>query len=638
MRRWYRAATLTALGLLGAGGPTAQAQTVGRPAVDVGPTSPPPGTFVAAPTRAPQVVPPPPALAPTAAPAPAGLPGVLVSAPAAPALVLPTQATSAPALPAPASPMPAAVLPPPAATIAAPAFPAQVFLGTGADAPMPGATVGSSPTLPAPKAAPGGPPSPSSSGTPSPGGPSVTQPADPNAPTFTAGWNNGLNFWAPNKDWVVHVGGRFQYETVLWDEPRRLKTSAVGNGGIPGATATSGTGVGSLDDGMFFRRVRLKGDGTAYGVVEFNIEVDFEQLNFITYDHMWAGFKDVPVLGTVRVGQQKVPQGLDSMSSDYHLMFLERNLVSEAIYQDLFAPGLLIANDYDKLVTWQTMFHRSQAVVGFFNEDFGDGDYAWTSRATVCPVYANDGEEVLHLGGSFQWRHADLGRTIQPGGTGDKYADTQHDVRFRSRPEMRDATGIGSTEILGGNTARFVDTGFLLASDVCTYGSELLWIEGPFSIQGEAGCARVQDARSIYPKAEFGRFRGDPVFWGASVQTSYFLTGEHRGYDRRFGVFDRPKVANNFNPKNCADGGADCAECANPGWGAWEIAYRYSYLDLNDNGILGGLLSEHTIGVNWYFNDNFKVQLNYINIHRSVVPPARSGTVNGVGTLVQFYF
>lgn len=614
MGRRYWAATFAALGLLGSGNTIAKAQTG---------------------DGAPPIVLPPPT--PAALPEP----GSVVAPP-------PEPTTPAPRFPVYAPP--AAFQQPAALTDLTGGWVAQgartASAQTPADTPKktttpsPGAPASPPTTLPSPTEAGKTSPQPATSGSGGvdPSAPPAAKPLDPNSPILTALWNNGLNFTTPNKDWVIHIGGRLQFETVLWGQPERLKTSPPGNGGIPAATPTSGTGVGSLDDGMFFRRVRLSGDGTAYGVVEFRIEVDFEQLNFITYDHMWAGFKDVPYLGTVRVGQQKVPQGLDQMSSDYHLTFLERSVLSEGIYQSLFAPGILIANDYEKMVTWQTMFHRVQSVVQFFNEDFGDGDYAWTSRATVCPIYENEGEQVLHLGASFQWRRADLGRSIQPGGTGNAYADTQGVARFRARPEIRDAVGIGSTEILGGDTGRFVDTGFILASDVCTYGSEFLWIDGPFSLQGEAGCAQVQDARSIYPASQFNRFRGDPVFWGASAQVSYFLTGEHRGYDRRFGTFDRPKVANNFNPKNCADGGDECGEVANPGWGAWELAYRYSYLDLNDNGINGGLLSQHTFGVNWYFNDNFKVQFNYLNVHRSVVPPARSGTVHGFGTLVQFYF
>jgi phosphate-selective porin OprO/OprP len=392
---------------------------------------------------------------------------------------------------------------------------------------------------------------------------------------------------------------------------------------------------------MFFRRVRFRSDGTGYGVVEYALEVDFEQLNFITYDHMWVGLKDVPFLGTVRVGQQKVPQGLESISSDYHLTFLERSSLTDAFWQ-IFAPGILVANDYfDKTVTSQVMFHRVQPVQ-FYNEDFGDGNYAGTGRLTYTPLYEDDGAVVLHVGGSYQYRTGDLGRTIQPGGTGNAFADLHDVVRFRARPELRDATGIGTVGngILGGDPGRFVDTGFLLAKAIQTASPEFLLIYGPFSVQAEAACARVSDARSIYPTSAAGRDRGNPTFWGAYVQTSYFLTGEHRGYDRRFATFDRPKVANNFDPRNLSDGDGTDGNCstATGGWGAWEVGYRFSYLDLNDDGINGGLLRQHTFGVNWYLNDNFKIQANYLIINRGVVPPAKSGTVNGFGMLVQWYF
>ena len=48
---------------------------------------------------------------------------------------------------------------------------------------------------------------------------------------------------------------------------------------------------------------------------------------------------------------------------------------------------------------------------------------------------------------------------------------------------------------------------------------------------------------------------------------------------------------------------------------AWEILYRYGYVNLNDNFVLGGTYSEHTIGVNWYWNANIKFQANYIKAY-----------------------
>jgi phosphate-selective porin OprO/OprP len=444
--------------------------------------------------------------------------------------------------------------------------------------------------------------------------------------SFNGNWSNGLVFQTPNKDWTIHLGGRLQFEPVFWSQPSHLKGPPPGNGGIP--ASGRGDGVGPLDDGMFFRRVRLRSDGVGYELVEYTIEIDFEQLNLITYDHMWVGFKELPFIGTLRVGQHKVPQGLEMMGSDYHLTFLERSSLADAFWT-LFAPGVFLANTYfDQNVTFQTMFHRIQPL-GFYNADFGDGDYASTSRLTFTPVYADGGRCLVHLGGSYQWRHGDLGRTIIPGGTGNTFADTQQVARFRARPELRDATGV---TFPFGDSGRFVDTGFLLTDDVHTVSPEFLWIWGPFSMQAEGAWAFAHDVRSVYPAAALGAPRGTTMFWGGYIQASYFLTGENRGYDRRFGTFDRPKVQENFFLVRGEDGQYHF------GLGAWEIGYRYSYLDLNDNGVNGGQLGQHTVGLNWYFNDNFKVQFNYLNINRNVAAPAQSGTAHGFGMLAQWYF
>jgi phosphate-selective porin OprO/OprP len=438
----------------------------------------------------------------------------------------------------------------------------------------------------------------------------------------------GLIFQTPKKDFKIHVGGRFQAESLLWNQPRDLTGPAPGNGGLP--AANPGDGVGSLDDGFLFRRVRLRADGTAYDKMEFALEVDFEQLNFITYDHLWFGWKDLPYLGTVRIGQHKVPQGMEMLGSDYHLDLLERSSLSDAIWT-LFAPGIFIANNYaEQHVSTQAMFHRIQPT-GFFTSDFGDGDYAATTRATALLWYECEGAELLHLGGSYQWRHGDLGRTIQPGGTGSAFGDTQEVVRFRARPELRDATGVGTT--LGGDPGRFIDTGFLLIDNVHTVSPELLWISGPFSIQSEAAFAFAENVRQLYPAAAQGTPHGTAMFWGGYVEGSWILTGEHRGYDKRFGTYDRIKVAHPFSLYKDDQG---CTE--HGGCGAWQVAYRYSYIDLNDAGIFGGALDQHTFGLNWYFNENAKIQFQYSRIHRGAPGPAVSGFVDGFGVLAQWYF
>jgi hypothetical protein len=155
-------------------------------------------------------------------------------------------------------------------------------------------------------------------------------------------WDNGLWFATPENDWKFHFGGRFQFQSVWWAQPLSLRGPPPGNGGVPQQGATGG--VGPLDDGMFFRRVRLRSDGVAYETFEYVLEVNFEQLNFVVFDHMWVGAKD-EWWGTLRIGQHKIPQGLEMMGSDYHLTFIERSPLSDSLY-NLFGPGLFYMNNF----------------------------------------------------------------------------------------------------------------------------------------------------------------------------------------------------------------------------------------------------------------------------------------------------
>ncbi len=446
-----------------------------------------------------------------------------------------------------------------------------------------------------------------------------------------AHWVNGrgLTFTTANKDWDFHFGGRLQFQPVFFQQPDNLKGPGTGSGGIP-ASAKNG-GLGSLDDGMYFRRIRLRGDGTAYETIEFAAEIDFEQLNFITYDHMWFGAKDLPFIDTLRIGQHKVPMGMENLGSDYHLTMLERSAGADA-FSTLFAPGIWLSrNFFDRNVSFQTMFHKTQQQ-NFYTSSFGDANYASSSRLTWTPLYQDEGAEIFHLGFNYQWRNGNLGREIQPGGTGSTFGDSQPAMRFRARGDVRDAIGIGSGGNLGGDASRFVDTGYFLSNQIHTVMPELLLIWGPFSIQSEGYWVWAQDTRTLYGSKPVGTNVGTTMFWSAYAEASLFLTGERRGYDRRFGTYDRPVLKSNAFLVRGEDG------IYHVDWGAWQVAYRYTYMDLNSNGINGGQLGEHSFGLNWYFNDMTKIQFQYSIIQRNVITPAVSGTVHALGMLAQWYF
>ena len=104
---------------------------------------------------------------------------------------------------------------------------------------------------------------------------------------------------------------------------------------------------------------------------------------------------------------------------------------------------------------------------------------------------------------------------------------------------------------------------------------------------------------------------GTAVFTSFYAQTGYILTGEHRPYNKPKAVLGRVKPT-------CAVGKG--------GAGAWELAARYSTVNLNSGGINGGSLQNMTYGLNWYLNDFTKFQFNYINTDLSRAVGAPVGT------------
>ncbi|MFU8815645.1 MAG: OprO/OprP family phosphate-selective porin [Pseudomonadales bacterium] len=152
------------------------------------------------------------------------------------------------------------------------------------------------------------------------------------------------------------------------------------------------------------------------------------------------------------------------------------------------------------------------------------------------------------------------------------YEDRQDSttVRFRDRPEVRP----------DGN--RLIDTGSIGAVKATTkLGLELAYQAGPFS--AEAEYFRVDVDTNV---------GSDPTFDGYHVQGSYVLTGEARGY--RNGVF------RGISPASRA--------------GAWEIAARFSSVDLIDGGFQGGEQENWTLGLNYYASSNVRFMANYIMV------------------------
>lgn len=311
---------------------------------------------------------------------------------------------------------------------------------------------------------------------------------------------------------------------------------------------------GRIGDGTEFRRARFFMEGSVYGNIKYKFQYDFAGSD--PFKDAYIQLRQLPLAGNFTVGHFKEPFSLEQLNSSKYLTFMERSL------PNVFSSGRSLGVGLNRAF----LDKRATAAFGFFREGnpadtsttFGNsGIYNATTRFTILPWYQEEGRQLLHLGLSY--RHA--------------FHDKGNKIRWRQRPEAH----------LG---PRFVETPKFHIEDADYFNPEVALVYGPASLQFEWMSALVD------------RPSGDDIQYGGFyVFGSFFLTGEHRAYKTSSGAFDRVRPKNNFDWQG--------------GLGALELAARYSMLDLNDEDMNGGELSNFTVGVNWYLNPNMRFMLNY---------------------------
>ena len=200
---------------------------------------------------------------------------------------------------------------------------------------------------------------------------------------------------------------------------------------------------------------------------------------------------------------------------------------------------------------------------------------AATGRMTFLPWVNDNNSELLHLGASYSYRHLGL---------------TQR--RFNQRPEVFLKEGA----LL--STPSFVDIGagakLINIDDYHVAGFEACTVLGPLSVQSE------------YIFLAGQQHNGNSLFLqGGYVEAMYWLTGEHRNYNRKQGTFGAVTPNSTFLAQ-------DQNGCRT-GLGAWEATARVSHLDLDHHSVQGGKLTDITVGLNWYYTIRSRVMFNYIH-------------------------
>ncbi|HQU43510.1 MAG TPA: porin [Pirellulales bacterium] len=343
---------------------------------------------------------------------------------------------------------------------------------------------------------------------------------------------------------------------------------------------------GPLENGADFRRARIALLGNAAENINYFMELDFALAGHPSFRDVWAEVTAIPWIGNVRAGYFKAPFSLEELQSARQLEFLER-----ANPVNAFAPfrrlGVLMYNHLESgRATWAGSFTRG--LTDPYGGDIGNsGGWAGTGRATWLPYYdePSGGRYYLHLGAAYELNY--------PG---------TNTFRYRTTPEVfigsqQSAGAIGNSgATLPGplnGTPFFVDSGTLSTDHFSVYGTELAGSWGPFNFQSEWMATTVSQ---IHDPAAFMQ--------GAFVQGSYFLTGEHRPYIRPSGTLGSVKPFENFFALRRGQGW---------GRGAWELAGRLSWVDLDSKNVQGGRLTDYTAGLNWYLHANVKLQINYIH-------------------------
>lgn len=310
-------------------------------------------------------------------------------------------------------------------------------------------------------------------------------------------------------------------------------------------------------DAAGFRRVWIEPKITIGETLIFNLQYDASSVA-MPIKNLLFSYKGVPSF-VFTGGNFKEPFSLEQLISSNDTTFMERSLA------DTFAPahstGFAIGTHGEKWTLSAGVFG------GNLNETVAKGGLAGTARATWAPIVKSD--EVLHLGLSGSYRSLDR---------------RGPDVSFDTTPE----SFLFKTPL--------VDTGTIDgARSIGRLGLEVAWARGPFRLQGEYIATKVERDGDV-----------NLSFRSAYIYAAWVLNGGAAKYSLKadtatdLGVFKRVEPSSS---QRVSRGGV----------GVFELAARYSVIDLTSRDVRGGFQQGVTTGINWYPEPFIRVSANYVH-------------------------
>ncbi len=397
--------------------------------------------------------------------------------------------------------------------------------------------------------------------------PQTTDRPDPSValPRVTQNATHRFALQSADGQYSIGLTGDIQFDTGAYDF--HAKSPVVG----PQA----------LSNGVNARRARIGVTGTAFGDWGFALVYDAGNSS----DQTAKGIETAQIIysglrgAAFEIGYSNTFFTLDQSTSSNDTLFLERASPSN------IATNL---NAGDARANLGARFFGDRYWIGGYLTGPASGD-SHTLTAERLGAFQRAAFQVLK--GQDYSLHLGVGvdELLQASNTGNGTAGV---LSLSDQPELRiDPTTLVNTGTLG-TLANPVTGGYVLDFETAATYGPLFW-------QGEYYRYQV-DRRGL----------ANANFEGGYGQVSWTLTGESHAYN--------PQAASYFRiiPKHPFS-------LARGEWGAWEIAARASYVDLNSNFISGtalsaypaavdgGLQRSYSLGVNWYPNDLVRFLLDY---------------------------
>lgn len=362
---------------------------------------------------------------------------------------------------------------------------------------------------------------------------------------------------------------------ITWDGAPRIATKdgwsfkPRGRVQIDAGSVNPPAALVSRDKGIAtrVRRAYIGFDGTMPGGFGYRVETDLAG-NAVTLTDVYLTYKASPKV-TVTLGHHKTLSGLEEMTSDLFIPFMERSafvgafgmerrLGLSATYTDksFLVQGGIFADDISSLGTTT------------------NNSYSLDGRMVFMPKL---GDAQLHVAGSIHYR---------------KLNDLTTSASYSARPFLR------TTDL------RLINTGAITgASAERGIGAELAYVSGRFQASAESYWQKVVRPGLV-----------SPTFNGGYAQVGYMLTGDNISY--RNGAWERTR------PKQPLGKG---------GMGAVQLNLRYDWLDLESGAIIGGRQQVAGASLIWMPTDYFRFVVNYghLWIDNAAVP---AGTSRNYGT------